>query len=137
MFYEHSVLHSKNVGGDQIYWKFGSRVATMEHHQVSFRHNDTGLPARGGRKGSQQIEQSVATRFDERAVLNVTSHGQDDAELCVTAHHPRECFLRSFEWIGFNHGAHATQLGEAQGVLGIRWCSHRRALDGTLSADEL
>ena len=67
----------------------------------------------------------------------ITSHRQNDAELCVTAHHARECFLRSFEWIGFNHGTHATQLGEAQGVLGIRWSSNRRALDGTLSADEL
>jgi hypothetical protein len=63
MFYKHSVLHPKNVDRDQVSWYSGSQVATMEHHQVSFRHNDTGLPARGGRKGSHQIEQSVATRF--------------------------------------------------------------------------
>jgi hypothetical protein len=43
----------------------------------------------------------------------ITSHRQNDAELCVTAHHPRECFLRSFERIGLNPGTHATQLGEA------------------------
>ena len=36
-----------------------------------------------------------------------TSHRQNDAELCIAAHHSRVCLGRFFEWIRFNHGAHA------------------------------
>jgi len=35
------------------------------------------------------------------------SHCQDDAELCLAAHHPRVSLGRFLERIGFNHGAHA------------------------------
>src|SRR5450432_1853376 len=36
-----------------------------------------------------------------------TSHRQNDAELCVAAHHARVSLVRLFEWICFNHGTHA------------------------------
>ena len=38
-----------------------------------------------------------------------TSHRQNDAELCVAAHHAGVCLRRFFERIGFNHRAHAGQ----------------------------
>src|SRR5215831_6680742 len=66
-----------------------------------------------------------------------TSHRQNHAELGVATHHPRISLRRLLEWISFNHRTHAGQFGEVHCVLGIRWCPYRRALDGTLSADEL
>ena len=36
-----------------------------------------------------------------------TSHRQNDAELCLAAHHPRVSLGRFFERIRFNHGTHA------------------------------
>src|ERR1035437_8923144 len=66
-----------------------------------------------------------------------TSHRQNDAELCVAAQHSRISLGRSFERIGFNHGTHAGQFGEAQSVLRIGWCSRGPALDGFTSANEL
>lgn len=37
--------------------------------------------------------------------LTSASHRQNDAELCVAAHHPRVSLSRFFERIGFNYGA--------------------------------
>ena len=43
------------------------------------------------------------------------SHGQNNAELCVAAHHACVSLAR-FERIGFNHGAHTGEFGKAQGI---------------------
>jgi hypothetical protein len=42
-----------------------------------------------------------------------TLHCENDAELCLAAHHARERLGRLFERIGFNHGPHAAEFGEA------------------------
>ena len=60
-----------------------------------------------------------------------TSHRQDDAELRVAAHHSRVSLGRFFERIGFNHGTHAGQFGEAQRVFGIGRCSRGPALNAS------
>lgn len=66
-----------------------------------------------------------------------TSHGEDHAELCIAAHHPRVSLCRLFKGIGFNHGTHATQFGETQCVLRIGCCSRGPALNRSTSTDEL
>jgi hypothetical protein len=57
-----------------------------------------------------------------------SSHRQDHTELGVAAHHARVSLGRSFERIAFNHGTHAAQFSEAQGILGIGGCSRGPAL---------
>ena len=69
----------------------------------------------------------VLTELLERSLA--TSHRQNDAELCLAAHHARVSLGRFFERIGFNHGTHAGQFGEAQRVLGIGWLFPRPSLE--------
>src|SRR5690242_11546437 len=66
-----------------------------------------------------------------------TSHSQNDAELGVAAHHTRVSLTRLLERVGFNHGTHATQFGEAQGVFGIGGRSRGPALNAVNSKNEL
>jgi hypothetical protein len=55
-----------------------------------------------------------------RGSAEPTLHGQDDAEFRLAAHHARVSLGRFFQRIGFNHGAHAGELGEVQSIFGVR-----------------
>ena len=55
-------------------------------------------------KKRTQTSKFQATHESERLT---TSHRQNDAELCIAAHHARVSLGRFFERIGFNHGTHA------------------------------
>jgi len=65
------------------------------------------------------------------------SHCQNDAELCIAAHHSRISLCCFFERLCFNHGTHASEFGESQSVLGIAWCSRGPALNASASTNEL
>jgi hypothetical protein len=49
----------------------------------------------------------TSARCVSRSRYRPTSHRQNDAELCIAAHHARVGLGRFFERIGFNHGTHA------------------------------
>src|SRR5271169_2104474 len=66
-----------------------------------------------------------------------TSHGQNDAELCVAAQHARVSLGCFFERICLDHGTHAGQFGEVQCVFGIGGGSRSPALNPSTSAYEL
>src|SRR6266581_376150 len=66
-----------------------------------------------------------------------TSHRQNDAELCVAAHHSRVALGRFFERVGFDHRTHAGQLGESKRVLGICRRSGSPTLNRPISKNEL
>jgi hypothetical protein len=65
------------------------------------------------------------------------SHRQNDAELCVAAHHPRVGLARSFERKRFDHGPQAGEFGAARCVLGIARRPRSVALNRSSFADEL
>ena len=65
------------------------------------------------------------------------SHRQNDAELCLPAHHSRVSLACFFERICFNHGTHAGEFGEPQCVFGIGWCARGPALNRSTSKNEL
>lgn len=74
---------------------------------------------------------------DRGHVFHRASHRQDDAELCVTAQHACVSLGCFSERICFDHRTHGGQFGEAQGVLGIGWCSRGPALNRSASGNEL
>src|SRR5215472_1267366 len=65
------------------------------------------------------------------------SHGQNDAELRLAAHHSGVSVARLFKRIGFDHGTYARELGEVHCVFRIGWCSCRPSLNGFASGNEL
>ena len=84
-----------------------------------------------------RLKPEPTSRVLRPAFLLKPSHCEDDAELCLAAHHASVSFGRSFEWVGFNHGTHAGQFGEVQCVFGIRRRSRCPPLDSLASTDEL
>ena len=80
---------------------------------------------------------STRTRFRQFSPCFANSHRQNDAKLCLAAHHARVSLARFFERICFNHRTHAGQFGEVQCVLGIGWRSRRPALNRSTSSNEL
>src|SRR5262249_35053654 len=66
-----------------------------------------------------------------------TLHRQHNAELRVAAQHARVSLASFFERVGFDHGAHASQFGEAQRVLGVNRCARSPALNCSTAEDEL
>src|ERR1700730_796029 len=66
-----------------------------------------------------------------------TSHGQNNAKLCLAAHHPGIGLVRPFERIGFYHWTDAGEFGEVQCILGVCWCSRVPTLQASTCADEL
>ena len=58
----------------------------------------------------------------------VLSHRQDNAKLCVAAHHAGICLGSLFQRIGFDHGAYPAQFGKAKRVIRIR-----QALGGVIA----
>src|SRR5208282_2151664 len=66
-----------------------------------------------------------------------TSHRENDAKLCLAAHHARVSFGRFFERVCLDHGTHAAQFGETQCVLGVGCRSSSPALNRSTSSNEL
>jgi len=64
-------------------------------------------------------------------------HCQNHAELRLPAQHPRVRLGRALERIGLDHGTHAGELGEAQGVLGISLLGERPGFGSTPDGDHL
>src|SRR5215472_13475312 len=79
----------------------------------------------------------LAPKGFRRSFAGKTSHCQNDTELRLAAKHALVCLGGFFERTGFNHGTHAGELGKAQRVLGIRWCSRCPTLNRSTSHDEL
>jgi hypothetical protein len=60
------------------------------------------------RRNSQFVELAhIHSRVINGLRCRPASHRQNHPELCVAAHHSGVSLRRFFEWIGFNHGAHA------------------------------
>src|SRR5262245_53039980 len=66
-----------------------------------------------------------------------TSHRQNDAELCLAAHHSCVSLSCFFERICFNHRTHPGQFGEVRCVLGVGWCSRNPAVHRSTATDQL
>lgn len=72
--------------------------------------------------GGRVVFDTVQKVFDltVKGLMRV-SHGQDDAELCFTAHHAIVGFGGLRKRIHFDHRTDAGHFREAQSVLGVRW----------------
>ena len=66
-----------------------------------------------------------------------TSHRQNDAELCLAAHHPRVSLACPFERVFLDHRTHARKFGEVHRVLFIGGRSGSRAFNFLSSNNEL
>src|ERR1051326_629148 len=62
-------------------------------------------------------------------IFESTSHRQNNAELCLAAHHSRVRLCGFLQWISLNHGAHSSQFSKMQCVFGIGWRSCGPALN--------
>src|SRR5579864_6975599 len=86
---------------------------------------------------SPNESKSVFPQLIEGLHCRLTSHRQNDAELCLAAQHTFITLCCFFEWIGLNHRAHAGQLGETQSVILIRRRTRSPALNGSAASNEL
>src|SRR5262245_15762193 len=65
-----------------------------------------------------------------------TSHRQNDAELCLAAHHSCVSLACFFERICFNHRTHPGQLCAVRCVLGVCCCSRNPAVNRSTATDQ-
>src|SRR5258708_37687831 len=65
-----SVLHADNIRGNPIHRSEAAK-SPVHDHEVSLSHDRSRLVPQGGREALNEIEQTLATRRDMSAVLNV------------------------------------------------------------------
>ena len=71
MFGEAPVLDPDHIRGDPGGGPAPSREAAVDDDVVAFREDELMLVTQGGGRAPDQVEQTVATRFDVRAMLDI------------------------------------------------------------------
>src|SRR5882757_8240145 len=71
MFGQDPVGDAHDVGGDPVSWEAGARKSSVNDDEVAFGHDHARLIFEGRRSTLDEVEQTLASRLDMGAVLNV------------------------------------------------------------------